>query len=592
MELTPYVRPHATTANPAWAWANCAADLVPTTDDPLGEGARMWRLCGNFIITQGPLAGRRLEEVPTSWQGPAVRYIFGQRDAAGAKEVRRVLLKLGKGSGKSATAAAIALAVIMASAIRRTHMRALVVVVAADVASANIVFQHAFEAINADPELNTQFLSHVQSRTVTHVASGISMRVLAPELRAAVGLRPLLTIVDELHLAALLAPDFGRVLDQLRKGSANWGADALEIDITTAPPERASGAYRETLGYARRVRDGKVVDRTFLPLLFEWPVRQRPDLNLHDPAQWWRGMPSLGYTMDASELERELVEAVNASEGESLSLLLSQRMGIEPDDRAELAGGETVLRTRWPDVATRSRELPERFEGLLVATVDAGGADDPQALTLLWKDPAGVVHVIVEQHLVRDGYERARQPGAARKATGEDEASAAGMSDLLKLYDAAIEAGELQVHDSFAAMDMAIGARIAEAAGRAYGDVVMGGDQYGRGGVGTALTEATGLPFEAISQGWKLGAAMATAEALLVDGALRVARGPLLDANVRNLVVEETKTGALRFRKADAGLSGQGASKIDGVMCMLSALALQAQRLAERPSANLAAMVG
>lgn len=564
-----FERPHNTTANPLWPYAQSPVDLIPTCDDWTGQGERMLAYFGGFTLTQGAHAGKRLAEVIAPWQAAMIRYIFGRRDANGEKIVRRVFLKIGKGSAKTTTAAAITVAVVMDSADREVNLRAQVALMAASIASANLCYQHITECVQIDPDLRGLFSGHVQFRTLTHVGTGIETKVLAPELRAAIGLRPVLTIIDELHAAALECADMVSVLDQLRKGGANWGSEALEIIITTAPPKRAYGAYLNELSYARKVRDGEIEDPSYLPILFEWPARERPDLNLRDVSEWWRGMPSLGITMPAEEMARELRDAEQRG-GEAFASLLSQRLGIEPDDRVESIT-DAILKTRWKDVPTRSRQVPKGLEEIFVA-VDPGGVDDPQAVAILWCDPdTHREQVIVEQHIARSGYNRA------------DEA-------LRAIYDEAIKCGELVVHEQVSAIDNTIGERV-EALQEIVSVVVLGGDAVGRHGAVSTLVKVTGLEFQGVPQGWQQGASIAMLEGLILDEVIDVTRGPLLDANVANVTIDRSGPSP-RLRKDDAGMSGQGSRKIDGLTSLLSVLALREQHRAKNPTVDVGAMCG
>lgn len=574
-----YKRPWNTTANPQWFMAEKPTDLIPLTEDWMGEGERMSRLCGNFILTQGDMAGLRLEENIAGWQDASIRYIFGKRDGDGNREVRKVFWKLGKGSGKTVLVAAIGLGFLMDCVLRNKHHRSLVVIVAASVNSANIAFEHILEAVVADPELKGQFRVQTQYRQLRHIGTGIVIRVLAPNMKSAVGLRPILIIVDELHAAAIEIKNFSQVMDQLRRGSANYGTEALELIISTSPPHKAVGAYRDVLAYARQVRDGHVFDPHFLPILFEYPIKQRPDLDVSNPEDWWRGVPSLGYTMDASEMIRELKETQQSESKEPLMLLLSQRLGIEPDDRGD-GGGEFILQTKWKDVPDRPRKVPHGLSDLSIA-IDPGGAEDAMAVAYLWKDQStGRYQVVVEQFIVHSAMERAD-------------------AVLADTFSQAIKAGELFLFDSFPQMDEEIGRRLTEIIDTCEVFPALGGDVHGRTGVTLALTELTGLPFRAIPQGWKLAAPQAAMEAWMLDNIVDVTHGPLLDANVENLRVIENDAGVKRYMKADVVDSDalhpedlHGQCKIDGIITLLSAVALRALAGEKTPQVAVEGMIG
>jgi phage terminase large subunit-like protein len=47
--------------------------------------------------------------------------------------------------------------------------------------------------------------------------------------------------------------------------------EGFVISITTQSDEPPAGVFKDKLTYARDVRDGKIVDRKFLPVIYEFP---------------------------------------------------------------------------------------------------------------------------------------------------------------------------------------------------------------------------------------------------------------------------------------------------------------------------------
>lgn len=550
-----YVRPRNTVANPRWAYATMPEDLVPLTDDPHGEGERMLSLANLFTITQGPKAGQTFGDVALPWQSDFIRFLFGHSTPEGERIISRAFLKCGKGSGKSLFAAVIALAVLMDSAVRGINNRALIMIVSPTVATSDIVFQHLFEAVKTDKELREQFRSNVARRSITHVESGIMIEIAPAKMDAMVGRRPLMLIVDELHLCATECKGFAAILDQARRGGQNWGGQYLELLISTSPPTHSTGIWAETLDHARKVRDGKLADETFFPAIFEWPL-ERSDLDPEDATQWWRGMPSCSPegTMAPRELQKEFEQVRLTSNARDMALLLSQRLGIEPNESR--GANQTVLQELWPSAAgpEKPNEHPQAI------ALDPGGVSDPFAVAFGWREN-GNVCLRVKQHLSRKGY---------------DDAS----DNLRALYDKAIKAGELKLHDTIEALDAAVLEEIRF--GYAAHTPLVGGDRYGRAGFVPKLEQELIGPgkFEEVKQGWTLLRAHDATEALLLDGKLRVVQTPLLAANVINLRLEEGPNGR-RFAKAEAGLSGAGEHKIDGCMAVLACVEMLLEKVPE-----------
>ncbi|WP_171133731.1 MULTISPECIES: terminase large subunit domain-containing protein [unclassified Ruegeria] len=119
--------------------------------------------------------------------------------------MRESLWVLGKGSGKSVSVGAFALGYVMLSSILRINTRGQVVIMAANIEGAKIVFNHVLEAILADDELRPLFRSNAQSKSLTHITSGIVIQIISCSMRNAVGRRPVLLILDELHEMAQLS---------------------------------------------------------------------------------------------------------------------------------------------------------------------------------------------------------------------------------------------------------------------------------------------------------------------------------------------------------------------------------------------------
>ncbi|MEP3329118.1 hypothetical protein [Sedimentitalea sp.] len=208
------------------------------------------------------------------------------------------------------TVAAVALGYVMLSALRGINTRGQIVIMAANIEGARIVFQHIQEAILADDGLRPLFKSNVTAKSLTHESTGITIQIISCSMKNAVGRRPVLLLLDELHEMAQLSEATAAV-NQLRQGGANWGRDFKCVAISTMPIAAPAGEFKRQIAYARGVRDGKLLDPEFLPLLYIFPLAERPYLDLLDPGEWWRGMPSLRTaqqpgTMDATELKREL----------------------------------------------------------------------------------------------------------------------------------------------------------------------------------------------------------------------------------------------------------------------------------------------
>jgi phage terminase large subunit-like protein len=462
-------------------------------------------------------------------------------------------------SGKSTTVAAMAIAMVMYCRAKNIHHRGLVAILAPTIPAARIVFDHVQECVLADDDLRDQFKSNVQSRSLVHESTGITIQILACDMSAAVGRRPILLICDELHEIGTISGG-EKVVDQLERGGRNFGTAFKTIMISTMSVGQPQGVFKKRLDYARKVRDGEIDDPTFLPVLFEFPIEQRPDLSIDDPEQWWRGMPSLTTpkqrgTMDIAMMRAEVERAATSGDKDEFRLMLSQRLGVQADDLA--AAAESPLHAHWPRAPLHSVDGFSDARAVTIG-VDVGGTDDPAAACLLRKYDGGEYHAEVRQWLVQSGYDRATQ-------------------NTQDVYDEAIEDGSLTLVADASDIDAEIG-RWAAQVYSVYPSLVFGGDEHGRVGAKATLEHFAGIPFVPVSQSSvTIGSALAALEAILADMKMSRAPSALLDFNVKNAAIVETQSGLRRIGKRDGGASGQGAMKVDGLAAILDAVYLTSQ---------------
>lgn len=561
MVAVAYDRPHNTTRNPDWFNAPDSASIVPVFDDPDGDAETFLRLTGLFTMTQGEAAGHHFGDVMLPWQADAIRAMF---------HVKETFLMVGKGQGKSVMVSAIATAFVVRSHLLGINHRATVAVMASSVATASIVWSHIYEGILADPELAGEFRTDMKSRRLIHKASGIEIVILAPSLDQAVGRRPVLLIFDEMHELAR-ASEAVKVCNQLRQGSRNWGRQARTITISTMPVDAPVGEFKRLLTYARNVRDGKLDDPDFLPILYEFPVLEREDLSPLDEDEWWRGVPSLRTehqpgTMDASEFRDELRTATNAEDPEQMSMLLSQRLGIQSNLRADEA--ESILHAHWGKTERCSPEL--RTDEQTAIGIDIGGTNDPAAMAFVTK-VGDILEVRCFQYITQAGYDRAP-------------------SYLRMTYDEAVEFGSMRITETVEEIEADIFEKALWFRNASPFNFLAGGDEHGgQAGFKLRFEQHVGAFNSVPQRDYIMGSALMALESKLLDGKVRHTHCPLLLANVENLKIIETDYNSRRLRKRDESIgSGKGFAKIDGIIASLCAVKL----VLEHRAVNVACFVG
>ncbi len=552
-------QPLDTTSNPDWFNAECALDLVPHFTDNEVETEIFLKLCGLFMLTQGKEAGKRFSEVWLPWQKSALRAMFQRRES---------FLVLGKGSGKTVMVSAFVLGYVIYSALKKINTRGLVLVMGSSVSTANIAWEHILQAILADEELKPLFKSNVQSRTLTHIGSGIAITCISPALEQTVGRRPILYLQDETHEFSKIR-DSVAMANQVRQGGRNNGDLFKVINISTMPIEAPVGEMSRLLEYGQKVRDCKIADPEFLPLLFTYPVKERPDLDYTDQTTWWRGMPSLTHgdqkgTMDSNELAMEIDTASKAEDAESLSLILSQRLGIARNLLSDYA--ESIFHSKWADMEKTGEAI--NMNGSVAVGIDVGGIDDPLSLTTTTRYGISGLNIWVRQYLTQSGYDRAKDSTKA-------------------VYNKAIKNNTLEIFPNTEELDRAVFAYCLNLTRNASDTPVFGGDMYGRGGFKEAFEEMVGEFLPVPQKGYILDAVMSNLESMIDNNQIRHNHCPLMAFNVANLAIEFTEYGARRFKKKEAGLSGSGHLKVDGVFSTLDAIDL----ITKKKDFNLDAMI-
>src|SRR5574340_267959 len=82
--------------------------------------------------------------------------------------------------------------------------------------------------------------------------------------------------------------------------------EGCTIYLTTQSDSPPAGVFRQKLLYAREVRDGKVHDPAFLPVIFEFPQRMLDDKAYMDVSNAYITNPNLGASVDEEFLAREV----------------------------------------------------------------------------------------------------------------------------------------------------------------------------------------------------------------------------------------------------------------------------------------------
>lgn len=501
-------------------------------------------------------------EASGQWIFDLAATVFGAYDAeSGRRLITEWFVMLPKKNFKSGLAASIMLTCL----IRNWRQSAEFTILAPTLEVANNSFGPAKDMVmheEEDEEDQLSDLIQVQThiKTLTHREKNAALKVIAADANTAAGKKSVGTLVEELWL-------FGKqsgAKDMFREALGGLASrpEGFVIWITTQSDDPPAGVFKEKLQYARDVRDGKIHDPQFLPIIFEHPpemVEAKEHMLLEN-----LGMvnPNLGYSVDRSFLEREYRKARDEGQ-ESLKGFLAKHGNVEVglalrSDR--WAGADFWLKSAESGLTLDS--LIERCE-VAVVGIDGGGLDDLLGLAVLGRErgtrrwllwcKAWAHKIVLERRKdIASTLEDFAKDGDLRivEMPGDDVSEVADI--VCRVRDAGLMPEK-----------MGIGV---DAAGIA--DIV---DELTSPGRDVPMDQII-----AISQGYKLNGAIKTAERKTAGGELVHPGQPLMAWCVGNARIEDKGNAILVTKQAS------GKAKIDPLMAAFSAVSLMALNPAPR----------
>jgi len=479
------------------------------------------------------------------WVFDLVSSIFGAYDPdSGRRLITEWFVLIPKKNSKSTIAAGIMLTAV----ILNWRQSAEFAVLAPTVEVANNAYAPARDMVQKDDELDA--LMHVQThiKSITHRESGAVLKVLAADSNTVGGKKSVGTLVDELHLFGKVASAENMLREAL--GGLASRPEGFVIYLTTQSDEPPAGVFKQKLDYARDVRDGKIVDPGFVPVIFEHP----PEMVASGECLLLENIPmvnpNLGFSVDRAFIEREFKKA-ELSGPESFRGFLAKHANVElgMNLRSDRWAGADFWEQAGTEKGLTLDQLIDRSEVIDVG-IDGGGLDDLLGLYIIGRDK-------ITRKWLGWGHAWAHPSVMERRKD-----IAARLQDFAKDGDLTLVK---QIGDDV--RDVADIVEQCEASGKLD---KVGCDPSGIGGVTDALAEA-GIPEEkiiGISQGWKLTGAIKTAERKLAEGVLVHAGQPIMAWCCGNAKVEPRGNAVIITKQA------AGSAKIDPLMAMFNAVTL------------------
>jgi phage terminase large subunit-like protein len=325
--------------------------------------------------------------------------------------------------------------------------------------------------------------------------------------------------------------------------------EGFVIYASTQSDDPPAGVFKAKLDYARQIRDGLIVNRKFLPVLYEFPAKMIEAKAYEDPANFYVTNPNLGRSVSQEWLEDEMVKELSGDKT-TLATFLAKHLNVEI--------GMNLRANRWAGADFWSSRVEKglTFEALLdqsevvVIGLDGGGLDDLYGFAAVGRHKETRDWLVWTHAWCHKSVLVRRKSIAAR----------------LEGFKAA---GELTIVDDELADISAIVGRIDEVNKRGLlaavavdpaglGEMIEALDEIG-------ITQETGQLIGA-AQGYAMMNAIKTAERKLTNGTMRHSGSKMMDWCVGNLKIEPTAT-AIRATKQNAG-----DAKIDPVMALFDAV--------------------
>ena len=479
------------------------------------------------------------------WVFNLVASIFGAYDPdSGRRLITEWFVLIPKKNSKSTLAAGI----MMTAMVLNWRQSAEFAILAPTVEVAGNAYSPARDMVQKDDELDT--LMHVQThiKSITHRTSGAVLKVLAADSNTVGGKKSVGTLIDELHL-------FGKVSsaeNMLREAIGGLASrpEGFVIYLTTQSDEPPAGVFKQKLDYARDVRDGKIIDKGFVPVIFEHPPEMVADgrhLLLENMAMV---NPNMGFSVDQNFLEREFKKAELTGEG-SLRGFLSKHANVEigMNLRSDRWAGADFWLAQAKVPGLTLAQLLDRSEVVDIG-IDGGGLDDLLGLAVIGRDKETREWLLWTHAWAHPSVLERRKSEAARFRDFEKDGD---LTLVKQIGDDVYEVAEICAQCEASGLLDKIGA-----------------DPAGLGGILEALTQAE-IPEDkviGISQGWKMTGAIKTAERKLAEGGL-IHGGQAMMAWCAGNAKIEPRGNAVIITKQAAGFA-----KIDPLMATFNAVTL------------------
>jgi phage terminase large subunit-like protein len=497
-----------------------------------------------------------LGEAGRPWIFDFVSTVFGAYDSeSGRRLISEFFLFVAKKNSKSTLAAALMLTCL----IRNWRDSAEFLILAPTVEIAQNSFYPARDMVNADEELSD--LMHVQDhlRQITHRGTRAMLKVVAADNETVGGKKATGILIDEAWLFGK-RPNAENMLREACGGLASR-PEGFVIYLSTQSDEAPAGVFKQKLDYARGVRDGRIDDNRFLPVIYEFPDSALKEKQHLDPKYFYVTNPNLGASVDEEFIIREFKKAEEQGE-ESMRGFLAKHLNVEMGMNLKThrwAGADF-----WEEAAGKvTLDLILERSEVVVIGIDGGGLDDLLGLAVIGRDAeTGGWYLFTRAWCNPIALER-RKSEAARYRDFQKDGDLIIVEeigqDVQQVGDIVMQCENAGLLDRIGVDPVGIGDIVDEVQAR-----------------GIEHDRVVGIP-----QGWRLSGAIKTLERRVAEKTVTHGGQPLMTWCVGNARVEPRGNAIIITKQAS------GTGKIDPLMAALNATALMAMNPEAKKQGNI-----
>jgi phage terminase large subunit-like protein len=569
-----------TTACPDWQRRIVAGESLvpcpPLFPDEAEHALSIFKQLRIYNLPGQPTMGEACRE----WVFDIVRAVFGAYDPgpghggtvenAGRRMIVEFFLHVSKKNSKSFIAAAIMLTATILNWRNGGEFN----IIAPTIEVASNSYTPAMWMVKLDPELDDLFHYQPHLKTITNRDNGTILKVVAADKNTVAGKIGTITLLDEFWLFGE-NPHAENMLIEATGGLASR-PEGCVIYLTTQSDRAPAGVFRKKLQYARDVRDGKIDDPAFMPILYEFPEQMVKDKAYMKPENFYITNPNLGLSVDIPFIERKFKQA-EADGEESLCGFLAKHLNVEIGmvmrserwagadcwEKAAIRVNEEIVGWRHNSQPGLTLEMILERSDVITIGADGGGLDDLLGQCILGRDR--------EDHdLWRAWFGAWVHPIALERRKTE-----------APMYRDLAVAGELTIINEIGQDVQEFCDRI----DRCEASELLERIGVDPSGIAEPVNELKLREYEedrivSVSQGWRLTSSIKDTERKLAAGKLHHNGGALMKWCVSNARVEP-KGNAILVTKA-----ASGTGKIDPVMALFNAVALMVLNPAPRGTAK------